>query len=285
MLTATLEGPTPSDTVVRFLDENADIETDYGDNFVSSIDGVEGSTVDGGLEDWFFFVNGVYSEIGAGEVDVEPGDRIWWDHRAWSEAYRVPAVVGSLARALPARLSRRVRPARSSSASPSAPRLRARSRPRSREAGVEPTVEDGRARRRRTPTTLRVLVGPWEALRSDPAARADRGAAPAMSGVYADVDECCAGRLGARDARLRRRAAATRSPTAASSPPSAAARTRRRSSSPAATEADVADAAAALLDEETLARPLRRRGRARRRRADPDPAPDDEAPTPRRRCE
>ena len=95
LVDATLEDPTESDTVVRFLDANAEIETSYGGNFVDSIDGLGGSTVDGGSQDWFFFVNGYYSDIGAGEATVEPGDRIWWDLREWREAYRVPAVVGS----------------------------------------------------------------------------------------------------------------------------------------------------------------------------------------------
>ena len=95
MVDATLEDPTESDNVVRFLDDNADIETSFGGNFVDSIDGYAGSTSGGGDEDWFFFVNGYYSDIGAGETAVLPGDRIWWDYRYWSAAYRVPAVVGS----------------------------------------------------------------------------------------------------------------------------------------------------------------------------------------------
>ena len=40
-------------------------------------------------------MNGVESPVGAAEYEVEDGDRIWWDHRDWSTAMRVPAVVGS----------------------------------------------------------------------------------------------------------------------------------------------------------------------------------------------
>ena len=58
----TLEDPTPSDTVVRLLDDVAEIETSYGGNFVDSINGLAGSTTAGGPEDWFFFVNGYYSD-------------------------------------------------------------------------------------------------------------------------------------------------------------------------------------------------------------------------------
>ena len=77
MVTATLDDPTESDTVVRMLDSSADLETSFGGNFVDSIDGYAGSTAGGGDEDWFFFVNGYYSDIGSGETPVSPGDRIW----------------------------------------------------------------------------------------------------------------------------------------------------------------------------------------------------------------
>lgn len=189
MLTATLEGPTPSDTVVRFLDANADIDTDYGDNFVSSIEGVEGSTVDGGAADWFFFVNGVYSELGAGEVEVEVGDRIWWDHRIWSEAYRVPVVVGSYPEPFlhgypggsPGAIVECV------AAAPGCESVEASLR----EAGVETGVEEV-GEPVAHPGDIRVLVGSWEDLRADSAARLiERG--PGESGVYAAIDECTPG--------------------------------------------------------------------------------------------
>ena len=45
--------------------------------------------------DWFFYVNGYWSPVGAGEAQVHPGDRIWWDYHDWTEAEHVPAVVGS----------------------------------------------------------------------------------------------------------------------------------------------------------------------------------------------
>ena len=184
--TGTLEDPTPSDTVVRFLDDSADIETSYGGNFVDSIDGLAGSTTDGGPEDWFFFVNGYYSDVGAGETDVHPGDRIWWDYRNWQEAYRVPAVVGSW----PAPLGGREdgeQPVviaecmtRAATCDDAAERMR--------DAGIEPEVEtvDSPVEH---PDDLRVLIGPWERLRDDPAAsRLESG--PSTSGVYARLEPC-----------------------------------------------------------------------------------------------
>ena len=77
------------------LDREAEIETRYGGGFVQSIEGVAGGTEDGRRLDWFFYVNGIESPVGSAERRVAGGDRIWWDHRDWTDAMRVPAVVGS----------------------------------------------------------------------------------------------------------------------------------------------------------------------------------------------
>jgi uncharacterized protein DUF4430 len=84
-----------SDTVIRLLDRNADITTRYGGGFVQSIDGLAGGTSGGRRSDWFFYVNGIESQVGSAEYDPSGGDRIWWDYRDWTAAMRVPAVVGS----------------------------------------------------------------------------------------------------------------------------------------------------------------------------------------------
>ena len=189
MLTATLENPTPSDTVVRFLDEHAEIETEYSGNFVSSIDGVEGSTVDGGFEDWFFFVNGVYSDVGAGEFALRPGDRVWWDHRAWAEAYRVPIVVGSFPEPW-------LHGFRGGSPGASVQCVDGAEGcdevlASLEDAGVEAELVDV-SRPEPDADMNRVLVGAWDALRTDPAARMIEGG-PGESGVYAEIDECTPG--------------------------------------------------------------------------------------------
>jgi Domain of unknown function (DUF4430) len=84
-----------SDTVMRLLDRNAEVSTRYGGGFVQSIDGLAGSQSGGRRTDWFFYVNGIESPVGSAEYDLSDGDRIWWDHRDWTAAMRVPAVVGS----------------------------------------------------------------------------------------------------------------------------------------------------------------------------------------------
>jgi hypothetical protein len=84
-----------SDTVLRVLDRNADITTRYGGGFIQSLDGLAGSQSGGRRSDWFFYVNGIESPIGAAQYDPSGDDRIWWDYRDWTAAMRVPAVVGS----------------------------------------------------------------------------------------------------------------------------------------------------------------------------------------------
>jgi Domain of unknown function (DUF4430) len=201
MVDATLDDPTESDTVVRFLDENADIETSFGGNFVDSIDGYQGSTSGGGDEDWFFFVNGYYSEIGAGEAKVTPGDRIWWDYRYWNAAYRVPAVVGSWPEPFVGgedgtRYDTVVEClGRDEDCGSVIAALRS--------VGVEPEV-DGVRRPVEHPDELRVLVGPWDAVRTDPAAQ-QLESGPDRSGVYARMARCGKGwRLEAEDAHADR---------------------------------------------------------------------------------
>jgi Domain of unknown function (DUF4430) len=81
-------------TVMRFLRSEFDVDTRFGGRFVQAIDGLEGSGP-AGMRDWFFFVNGVESEVGAAEYELSPGDRVQWDHRRWDAAMRVPAIVGA----------------------------------------------------------------------------------------------------------------------------------------------------------------------------------------------
>ena len=92
---ATDDDPPESETVIRLLDREADITTRYGGGFVQSIDGLAGAERGGRRYDWFFYVNGIESPVGAADVHVHGGDRIWWDYRDWTDAMRVPAVVGS----------------------------------------------------------------------------------------------------------------------------------------------------------------------------------------------
>jgi uncharacterized protein DUF4430 len=82
------------ETVMRLLQSRFHVQTRYGGRFVQSIGGVQGRGA-GGRHDWFFFVNGVESHMGAAEYSVNPGDVVQWDYRRWDKAMSVPAIVGS----------------------------------------------------------------------------------------------------------------------------------------------------------------------------------------------
>jgi hypothetical protein len=185
VLEATAADPAPSETVVRLLDREAEIETSYGGNFVDSIEGLGSGASDGSREDWFFYVNGYWSPVGAGEARLHPGDRIWWDRRAWEGAYRVPAVVGSWPEPFVHGFNGERREVEldcrggGRACEDTVRRLEAE--------GVEPHVLGEGAGP--DPGRLRVLVGPWAAVRDDPAAaELERG--PAESGVYGVPSRC-----------------------------------------------------------------------------------------------
>jgi hypothetical protein len=179
---ATAEDPPSSETVIRLLDREAEITTRYGGGFVQSIDGLAGSEAGGRRSDWFFFVNGIESSRGAAEVRVRGGDRIWWDYRDWTDAMRVPAVVGSWPE-----------PFAQSSTEPSR-RLQVRVEcatarstcravaDRLGDAGVDAAIERLDSGGGGAGRSMRVLVGTWRAIRGAPAASL-RG--PRASGVFA----------------------------------------------------------------------------------------------------
>lgn len=172
------------ETIMSLLMRNVDVDTRYGGGFVQSIDGYAGGLQGSQPVAWFYYVNGVLAPKGAAETNVQPGDHIWWDLHDWSQAQEIPAVVGSFPEPFLNGFSGREPPVRLECAAPEdtpcrtvAARLRA--------VGVSPGLAalgpGGEA-----PETLRILVGTWKQLRSDPGAeQLERG--PGASGVYARV--------------------------------------------------------------------------------------------------
>jgi hypothetical protein len=173
-----------SETVMRFLARSFSVQTRYGGGFVQAINGLSGQYGAGRRVDWFYYVNGIEAEKGAAAFHLHRGDRVWWDRHDWSAAQRVPAVVGSFPEPfLHGREGRRL-PTRIDCASEAAAacdlvarHLRAVGVPAA-EAALGTTFD---------PDTLRVVVGPWSAARTDPAARQVEGG-PTASGVYARFD-------------------------------------------------------------------------------------------------
>jgi hypothetical protein len=168
---------------MRFLDHEAEITTRYGGGFVQSIAGVAGEESAGRRFDWFFYVNGIESPVGAAEVRVQGGDRIWWDYRDWTDAMRVPAVVGSWPEPFAqASASGKRDPVRvvclhgGGSCKAASTALG--------DAGVDAQMVGGRSRQADEAGTLRILVGPWALVRGDRAVDELRGG-PSANGVFA----------------------------------------------------------------------------------------------------
>jgi hypothetical protein len=177
MLQRSLEAD-ESDTAMRVLEGSAEISTRYGGGFVGAVEGVEETQRDGHPYDWFFYVNGVESPVGAADYPLAGGERIWWDYRDWLATNHVPAVVGSWPAPFVDGYEGERHPVvvECERAGGACARVRAALRA----AGV--------AIARGTPAAaIRVLVGPWARLRADPAA-ATIEAGPEESGVFADFE-------------------------------------------------------------------------------------------------
>ena len=181
-------GATAGDTVMRMLQRSYDVRTRYGGRFVQSIEGIEGGRRRGNPVDWFYYVNGVEAKNGAAERRIAEGDRVWWDFHTWGDggAMRVPAVVGSFPAPFDSDFEGRRLPITIGCASAVEEtcdeveaRLAEEEITRVARAGPTPTVNEA---------SLRILVGPWSALRRDPTLRALEEGVQA-SGVYARFEQ------------------------------------------------------------------------------------------------
>lgn len=174
-----------SETVMRLLQREFDVDTRFGGGFVQSIEGVEGGREDGRPLDWFFYLNGIWSDEGAAEVELHDGDHVWWDHHDWGASPELSAPVG----AYPEPFLHGAEGKRYPVVLECADDVEAAC-----ETVSERLVADGARPSRQLPgtgtgvETLRVVVGIWRQLRGDPAlSQVDRG--PGVSGVFARFDE------------------------------------------------------------------------------------------------
>jgi hypothetical protein len=172
---------TESDTVMRFLEGEAEIETRYGGGYVKSIDGLEESESGGHPYDWLFWVNGVISPTGAAEVALEGGEKVWWDLHNWSASEGSPAVVGSWPAPFTTGWEGRapVVVVECDGGGAACGRVT-----KALEGGG---VKVGAGGDSASKSAIRVLVGPWAKLESDAAAGLiEKG--PGESGVYAEFE-------------------------------------------------------------------------------------------------
>ncbi len=168
-------GAKESDTVMRLLEGQAEVSTRYGGGYVHSINGVAEAQRGGDPYDWFFSGAGVESPVGAAEVDVHGGERIWWDYRDWAATNHVPAVVGSWPAPFVHGVGGKAYPVV----------VECAERGEACEATRAALEREGVKLASGSPKgAIRVLVGTWGRLRSDPAAQLIE-AGPAESGVYA----------------------------------------------------------------------------------------------------
>jgi len=83
-------------SVFEVLHSSADITTAYGGSYVEGINGLKTTT--GGLggekQDWFYYVNGVFCDVGALDYYPRSGDIVWWDYHRWQNMSTFPSVVG-----------------------------------------------------------------------------------------------------------------------------------------------------------------------------------------------
>jgi hypothetical protein len=169
------------ETVMRLLQRRAKVETRYGGRFVNAIDRVRSRGAGEGRQDWFYYVNGIEAEKGAAERDLEGGDRVWWDYRDWSAAMRVPAVVGSFPEPFIHGSEGKRFPVRIDCAQ-DADKICEGVADRLDRAGISPSTTALGAPAGEH--VLRFVVGRWEDVRRDGAARQiEEG--PQVSGVFA----------------------------------------------------------------------------------------------------
>jgi hypothetical protein len=183
VLSSTSDEASESDTVMRVLEREADISTRYGGGFVQAIDGLEADERFGRSFDWFFYVNGVESTVGAADYPLRGGEAIWWDYRDWSAAMRVPAVVGSWPQPFLDGYDGERRPVAVDCLGGGG----ACGDARAALAAVGATIAAGSPQ-----GAIRLLVGPWARVRED-AAAAQIEDGPQASGVFAEFEPRGAG--------------------------------------------------------------------------------------------
>ena len=176
----------PGETVMRLLQRRFEVETEYGGGFVEALEGLpSGRDADGRPVDWFFYVNGIESGEGAASREVTAGDRIWWDRHDWGAAQRIPAVVGSWPEPFLQGEEGKQFPLALVCAGDERPCDEVQERLAA--AGVDEVAQSAIGANTGV-EVVRILVGPWEAIRSDPAAQQlEEG--PGRSGVFARPGE------------------------------------------------------------------------------------------------
>jgi hypothetical protein len=169
-----------NETVQALLERSFEVTT--GSGGVQEIGGVSGGQDDGKPVDWFYYVNGIATDEGAGARKLYPGDRIWWDRHF---KVKVPAVVGAFPEPFRSGIDGKKLPIRLVCLSASDDRSCDEVETRLQAAGINGLA---RSNLESSPgEVVRILVGKWSEVRKDIAGRTlEEG--PAVSGVFAKPD-------------------------------------------------------------------------------------------------
>lgn len=169
----------PSDTVMRLLQSTHRVTTAYGGGFVQSIDGLAGDKA--GEHDWFFYVNGSESSVGAADYRLSLADVVQWDFHRWSTTMHIPAIVGAFPEPFVHGLGGRRQPTRVECSDPASKACTEVMQSLTDAGAVATAGTFG------SPTgarSLRVVVAPWSVVGQAISGRElERG--PAQSGVFA----------------------------------------------------------------------------------------------------
>jgi hypothetical protein len=181
LATASVAHVRDGQTVMRFLRLKQKITTSYGGGFVQSIGGLAGNG--GQQRDWFYFVNGLEASVGAAAYKLSPGDAVQWDYRDWRATDHVPAIVGAYPEPFVHGTGGRRIPTVLECASQSSTEC---TTVQNRLSSQGVIVTQGALGSGSGEHTIRVVVGPWGAIKQIRAATSlERG--PAQSGVFARV--------------------------------------------------------------------------------------------------
>lgn len=85
----------PGETAMDALKKNLDVKCSYTDGYVESINDIKStySGANGEKNDWFYYVNGMLSAIGASDYTLNPGDKERWDFHSWDSDRMTTAII------------------------------------------------------------------------------------------------------------------------------------------------------------------------------------------------
>ncbi|MCK5282495.1 MAG: DUF4430 domain-containing protein [Nanoarchaeota archaeon] len=78
------------------LKQAADVKTAYNGGFVNDINSISSQYTKSETKkmDWFYYINGISSNTGAGDYLLKEGDIERWDYHDWSYQMFIPAIIG-----------------------------------------------------------------------------------------------------------------------------------------------------------------------------------------------